>query len=141
LINLSEYLDLKLAVSQKIQSLEELKSMTELSSRVLTGMPRGGKHRDLADAIAKLIDLQESFAKEIERLGRALVEIEQTIESVTDPHCKRILYARYILGYSFERIAEDMNYSYGHVIRLHKRGKWLCRYRNAATPMEQGSSQ
>jgi len=126
LVNLSEYLDLKLAVSQKIQSLEELKSLLELPGRVLTGMPRGGKHRDFVDAIAKFVDLQEKFAKDIERLGRALAEIEQAIDSVADSNCRDVLYKRYILGYSFESIAKDMNYSYRHVVRFHQQGiDWL----------------
>lgn len=70
-------------------------------------------------AVANLVDAQEQTAAELNRLCAVRGEILGTIDSVQNKTLREILYRKYIVGETFEKIAVCMNYHYVSVCRLH----------------------
>lgn len=79
-----------------------------------------GRRIKLDAAVAKYVDACEDAGVYLEMLAAKRVEICAVIESVSDVRLRALLRNRYVLGYTWERIAVEMNYSFVHVVhRLH----------------------
>ena len=75
--------------------------------------PAGGDgRRAMEDALAQ-IDVRRA-------LGRVLAA-EGAIEALADPRGREVLRRRYLMGQTWERMAEEMHYSVMHLTRLHAR--------------------
>lgn len=118
------YLEQYRANNAEIDSLlEELarwRAKAESMSPEYSDMPKAHSGEDtLANAIAKIIELE----KEIDVLVDALVDkrrrIEAGINALTSGELRKLLRYKYIQGETLEWIAVKMNYSYRHVCRLH----------------------
>lgn len=81
---------------------------------------------DMADKIAKLSDLRTEYIDKAEEAVEKMEEICSVIDKVGGS-CGEVLHRIYIEGDRFEKIAVDLNYSYRHIGRLHKRGVQLAR--------------
>ena len=66
--------------------------------------------------------------KNIDRLYKIKNEIMSAIDKVEDYRLHDLLVNRYINFYTWEKIAEDMNYSVVHIYRLH--GQALKEFQN-----------
>ena len=84
----------------------------------LTGMPRGGNF-DWTDAVARLVEMDWEIAGEIMRLCALKREINACIEAVEDMRYRRLLELRYRNYYTWEQIADEMNYEVRWVYALH----------------------
>lgn len=73
----------------------------------------------MADAICKIVDLQEEINKDIDRLVDLKREIMGVIKAVPNVEYQTILEKRYLCFISWEQIAVDMNYSMQHIHRMH----------------------
>ena len=73
----------------------------------------------MADAVCKIIDLQEEINKDIDRLVDLKREIMGVIKAVPNVEYQTILEKRYLCFISWEQIAVDMNYSMQHIHRMH----------------------
>ena len=95
------------------QEAEGIKAMT------LSDMPKGGQMKDAADIIAEVADLQRSrYALTLERMEKR----EQAMLAITkmeDGEQRAVLIMRYILGKSWDDIAEEMHYSMRGIFKLH----------------------
>lgn len=69
--------------------------------------------------VAELVDAQSETNSEIEKLCALRKCIVEIIDGVQDGTKRYILYHKYILGESLERIAADMHYHYVSVCRIH----------------------
>ena len=120
-----EYLGQAYRLDQRINSkLEQVSSLTELAKNVtttLTGMPRNPNHATstMADAIAKIIDLQAEINGDIDRLVDLKREMVKMIKAVNNPEYQTLLELRYLCFYTWEQIAVDMGYNVRHVYRIH----------------------
>ena len=90
-----------------------------LRSMELTDMPKGGKKRDVADAIAELVDVQlerdELFYKRVKKHEKTLVAISK----VEDNDQRAVLNYRYVLGRDWDDIARELGYSIRSIYRIH----------------------
>lgn len=81
---------------------------------------------DMADKIAKLSDLRTEYINRADEAADRMKGICGVIDKVGGS-CGEVLHRIYIEGERFEKIAVDLNYSYRHIGRLHKRGVQLAR--------------
>ena len=120
-----EYLAQAYRLDQRINSkLEQVSSLNELATKctsTLTGMPRNPNRgtSTMADAIAKIVDLQAEINRDIDRLVDLKRDMVRAIKAVDNTEYQTLLEKRYLCFMSWEQIAVDMNYSLQHTFRLH----------------------
>ena len=120
-----EYLNQAYRLDQRIRSKQEqIAALNDLAtdcSATLTGMPRnpnrGGSR--MVDAVAKIIDLQNEVAVDMEHLVELKADIISTIKAVDCIEYQLILEKRYISGKSWPEIAVDLGYKMRHLYKLH----------------------
>ena len=120
-----EYLNQAYRLDQRIRSKQEqisaLNDLATSCSASMTGMPRnpnkGGSR--MADAVCKIVDLQDSIATDMQELVELKAEIIATIKAVDCIEYQLILEKRYISGKSWPEIAVDLGYKMRHLYKLH----------------------
>ena len=119
-----EYLNQAYRLDQRIRSKQEqisaLNDLATSCSASMTGMPRnpnkGGSR--MADAVCKIVDLQDSIAADMQELVELKAEIITTIKAVDCIEYQLILEKRYISGKSWPEIAVDLGYKMRHLYKL-----------------------
>lgn len=120
-----EYLNQAYRLDQRIRSKQEqisaLNDLATSCSASMTGMPRnpnkGGSR--MADAVCKIVDLQDSISADMQELVELKAEIIATIKAVNCIEYQLILEKRYISGKSWPEIAVDLGYKMRHLYKLH----------------------
>jgi len=127
-----EYLSKAYRLDQRINSkLEQVQSLNELATKAtstLTGMPRNPNRATskMADAVAKIIDLQAEINRDIDRLVDLKRDIVTLVKSVDNTEFQTLLEKRYLCYMSWEQIAVDMNYSIHHLYKMHNLALDIC---------------
>ncbi|MGL5563282.1 MAG: DUF1492 domain-containing protein [Tannerellaceae bacterium] len=115
----ARYLDMR--IKSKIQQIESLNDLATNCSAVISDMPRnpnrGGS--PMANAIMKMIDLQDEIKEDMEELVTLKQEITSVIKGIPDLEQQTILEKRYLCNLNWEQIAVDMGYSMQHTFRHH----------------------
>ena len=108
-------------INSKIQQVSSLNELATKCTATISDMPHspnsGGS--TMADAVCKIIDLQEEINKDIDRLVDLKREIMGVIKAVPNVEYQTILEKRYLCFITWEQIAVDMNYSMQHIHRMH----------------------
>jgi hypothetical protein len=117
----ARYLDMR--INSKIQQVASLNELATKCTVTLTGMPRNPNHSTstMADAVAKIVDLQAEINRDIDALVDLKTEITGVIKAVSNPEYQTILEKRYLCFLSWEQISVDMNYSMQYTFRMHDR--------------------
>lgn len=129
-MTVKEYLGQAYRLDQRINSkLEQLESLNGLATKctsTLTGMPKNPSHSTsmMADAVAKIVDLQAEINRDIDLLLDLKCEMVRVIKNVEHSEYQTLLELRYLCFKTWEQIAVDMNYSIDNVYRIHR--KALC---------------
>lgn len=122
-----EFLNQAYLLDQRIKSKsEQIQSLNELATKciaTLTGMPRNPNHggSTMADAVCKIIDLQEEINHDIDRLVDLKRDIVEVIKAVDNSEYQILLEKRYLCFHTWEQIAVDMHYSGKWIQKLHDR--------------------
>ena len=92
----AKFLDMR--INSKIQQVEALNDLATSASSVLTGMPRNPNKATskMADAVAKIVDLQAEINHDIDELVDLKRSISLTIKSVPNPELQTPLEKRYL---------------------------------------------
>ena len=110
-------------IDAKIAQVASLNDLATKCSATLTGMPRnpnrGGS--TMADAVCKIIDLQNEINRDIDRLVDLKRELVAVIKSVEDTEYQTLLEKRYLCFQTWEQIAVDMHYSGKWIMKIHDR--------------------
>jgi len=120
-----KYLSQAYRLDQRIASkLEMVESLNELATRctsTLTGMPRNPSKSvsPMADAVMKIIDLQDEITRDLERLVDLKRGISLVIREVDCYEYRMILEKRYISNMTWPEIAVELGYNLRHLYRLH----------------------
>ena len=85
------------------------------------GMPHGTNKSDLSGYAAKLDELIGKLQAELDNKWNARCAIKDVIEKLPDETEKAVLNFRYINGWKWERIAEELFYTYQHVHKIHSK--------------------
>lgn len=120
-----EYLRQAYRLDQRINSkLEQIASLNELATKctsTLTGIPRNPNRgtSTIADAVAKIVDLQAEINRDIDRLVDLKREMVRLIKAVDNTEYQTLLELRYLCFKTWEQIAVDTGYNVRHIYRLH----------------------
>lgn len=99
----------------------EYDAISLVKSPRLDGMPRGSGQADLSMRVAEIERLEKLFQRLSAKKFAALKTITDAIEAMADKDERTLLYLHYIEGLSFDRTAEEMEFSRRHVLRIHGR--------------------
>jgi len=127
-----EYLSQAYRIDQRINSkLEQVESLNLLATKAtstLTSMPRNPNRATstMADAITKIIDLQEEINCDIDCLVDLKREIVSIIKSIDNTEYQTLLEKRYLCFLTWEQIAVDMSYSIHHLYKMHNAALDVC---------------
>lgn len=104
---------------------EEILRWESLSRETTTtmGAAGGGSNGEdkLQAAVEKIVRWQNRLTLQLGERVRLREEIEAAIGTVEDERLRLLLRYRYIDGWTWERIAVELNYAYRNVTRLHGR--------------------
>lgn len=134
-----EYLSQAYRLDQRINSkIEQVTSLNDLATKctsTLTGMPRNPNRASstMADAVGKIIDLQNEINRDIDRLVDLKREIVTVIKAIENPEYQTLLEKRYLCFLTWEKIAVDMGYDLRWLYRIHKRALDEIRVPDSAT--------
>lgn len=93
-----------------------------LKSPVISDMPRGGDRKSKEDLIAEKIDIERRIQRLEAKGGRLRSETLDAIDDLDNYHQAEVL-ERYLVGCEeFCEIADRMNFSERHVVRLYTEG-------------------
>lgn len=126
-MNAKEFLSQAYLIDQRIQSkTEQIEALTRLSkscTSVLSGMPHNPSKSasPMADAVSKIIDLEDEVAREMEHLVEIKKEIVDVIGEVNDVMLRTLLEKRYLCGETWEEITIALNCNRRWTMRLHDR--------------------
>lgn len=124
-MTVKEYLGQAYRLDQRINSkLEQVASLNDLAMKctyTLTGMPHNPNRgtSTMADAVAKIVDLQAEINRDIDRLVDLKREMVRLIKAVDNTEYQTLLELRYLCFKTWEQIAVDMGYNVRHVYRIH----------------------
>ena len=124
-MNAKDFLNQAYLLDQQIKSKsEQIQSLNELATSctaTMTGMPHNPNRSTsrMADAVVKIIDLQEEINRDIDKLVELKREIMEVIRAVPNAEYQTVLEKRYLCFSAWEQIAVDMNYSIQHIHRMH----------------------
>ena len=123
----ARYLDMR--IKSKLQQVDSLNELATTCTSVLTGMPRNpsGSTSRMADAICKIVDLQNDINRDIDTLVDLKKEIMGVIKAVMNTEHQTLLEKRYLCFLSWEKIAVDMGYDLRYIHKLHIRALDDCR--------------
>ncbi|MCL2774339.1 MAG: hypothetical protein FWD71_13455 [Oscillospiraceae bacterium] len=117
---------INLQINSKLEEISYWREMASKAGSVFysetgTGIGSGNKKRSkVEDCVCKIADIENSVKDDMTRLYELKEKISHTIDKIKEPECKSLLIHRYLCGKKWEQVAEDMGYSYVHVVhRLH----------------------
>ena len=122
----ARYLDMR--IKSKLQQVDSLNELATTCTSVLTGMPRNPSDSTsrMADAVCKIVDLQNDINRDIDKLVDLKKEIMGVIKAVVNPEHQTLLEKRYLCFLSWEKIAVDMGYDLRYTHKLHIRALEEC---------------
>ncbi len=120
---LSQALHLDHRIDSKIEQIASLNALATKCTSAITGMPRNPSpsQSTMADAVCKIIDLQELLKKDLSALVDLKREIMGVINGIENDEYKTVLEKRYLCFLSWEQIAVDMHYSMEYAFKIHKK--------------------
>lgn len=130
-VKIKEYLSqayrLDQRINSKIEQIESLNTLAKKCTSTLTGMPRNPNRATstMADAVEKIIDLQDEINNDIERLVDLKRDIVSVIKAVDNTEYQTLLEKRYLCFMTWEQIAVDMNYTIDNVYKIHKKALFV----------------
>lgn len=110
---LLQYRRLMIRIKCIEQDLEDLRQQRSSITIDLDGMPKGSAISDKTARLATLLaDIESELIAKRSEAWSVRMEITNTIDRLSDPAQARLLHLRYIYGWTWERIAVDMGYTY-----------------------------
>lgn len=103
--------------------IETLRSDATRMTARLSGMP--GAQADpnrIARSVESLTEAQEKLEKQVQSCVACRCEITQGISEIEHPARREVLRRRYILGQSYQQIADEMGLVERRVYQLHRGG-------------------
>ena len=115
----ARYLDMR--IDSKLEQVSALNGLAEKCTAVMTGMPHNPSKNtsQMADTIAKIIDMENEINSDIDRLVDLKNEIAEIINSVPNSEYRTVLEKRYLCFKHWEAIAVEMGCSVRSVFRIH----------------------
>lgn len=103
---------------------------TSVFSPALGDKVKSGGTNNTMQIVDKIIALQETINREIDRLVDLKAEMREKIARVYNPQLIAVLTDKYINGFTLEQIAERMDVAHKTVYRLHGQALQVFRKEN-----------
>lgn len=116
------------AIQESIDELRLNKMSPSLGAQ--DGMPRGNGSSDLSGYAARLDELERKLQEKHDTAVHLMGEITTSIDAMENATERTLLRLRYICGFTWERIAVELGYSWRQVHYIH--GKALQNFRKIA---------
>lgn len=106
--------------------MEERQRYIDMATKITSGYRVGGKvmsgggQGKIPYAVEKLSELEMEIGRAIEKMEEQRREVLNAIRGLENHAQREVLTRRYINGDKWEKIAEEMNYDYSYVLKLHK---------------------
>lgn len=102
------------------EELQEQKTRAASVTAALTGMPGAASDgQTLPRAVESIVAAQAELQAQINVCGAVRRKVVAAIDQVQDERDHTILYRRYVLGQTYEQIAEKLDISVRYCIKLH----------------------
>lgn len=112
----------RVATAEMESCYEQIAALRAEATRMgveLSGVPRSGGDRDVADIVAEMVDLKSMLLKRIEHANAMRKEVCDMIYSLEDDRLIWLLHMRYVDGCKWEVIARRMGYDLRYLHKLH----------------------
>lgn len=117
---LKRYRRLEIELEQLESTIRRLEdSVTGVRAAVITDMPKGGPPVEMADRVAKLLDLKEVYGRKWDALIDERTRIESAIDTLNDPIERALMRYKYIDGLTWEEVCVAIHYEWRQVHRIH----------------------
>ena len=110
-------------IDSELQELREMRTSISVNN---DGMPRGSGQSDMSGYAAELDRLERTLVSERHERVQAYKEIIRRINMLRSENEKDVLFYRYIKGFEWYEIGDNMGYSERHIHRFH--GKALAHF-------------
>ena len=128
---LSQYKYARERVDETLEEYQRYKERAEKMTAIISDMPRGGNSSNkVEDNAVIMADLSKQYEERWVQAEREKLSIELKIDQVKEPY-RKLLKKRYIQDLNFEKIADEMGYSYVRITHLH--GEALLEYEKLTT--------
>lgn len=118
-------------VDEALEEYEKYKTRAEKMTTIISDMPRGTSNTNkVEDNAVEMADISRIYEERWLEAEKEKLEVEQKIEKVEEPY-RTILHKRYVEELNFEKIADEMGYSYVRITHLH--GEALIEYEKLTT--------
>lgn len=119
---LSSYRATSLALKNAVSRMDEFRERNAgVKAVIYTSVSaRVSSSRDLSDYVAKLDELEGRVWTLIHEYRQKEARIVGIIEAVEDTTERQLLTYRYLYLHTWEKVAEELGYSYRQVFRIHR---------------------
>lgn len=123
-MNAKEFLMRGINLERRVDTIkdqiEHYKSLVNNCTVTYSDSPKStASNYKLEECTQKIMDLQSELCEAMADLVDVTCEISRAIRRINNYDYQDLLVKRYVLGQSWEKIADDMNYSEQHIHRLH----------------------
>ena len=102
------------------EQIEHYKTLVNDCSVTYSDSPKSTtSNYKLEDCTQKIMDLEEELCSAMADLVDVTCEIARAIQKLDNYDYQDLLVMRYVLGKTWEKIAEDMNYELRYIHKLH----------------------
>ena len=123
-MNAKEFLMRGINLERRVETIkdqiEHYKALVNDCSVTYSDSPKStASNYKLEDCTQKIMDLQEELCSAMADLVDVTCEIARAIQKLGDYDYQDLLVKRYVLGKTWEKIAEEMNYELRYIHKLH----------------------
>lgn len=111
------YIRIKKQIKAEYDELDEL--VTLIKSPNMDGMPSAPNPTDLSNFVVRKEAIFARISSNISRMEAALKEINDALDRMTNENERTVLILRYKKGMTFEKVAEEMDYTWRHILNIH----------------------
>ena len=122
-MGIKEYLSqpvlLDKAINEALLELEKLKQLALVSKSFVSPSKGSGNLSSVEETVEKICRMEEKINKAIDRYVDAKAEVEQLIDRLPSMEQRTLLKYHYILGHTWEQVAEECYISIRNVHYIH----------------------
>lgn len=106
-------------VDEALEEYEKYKTRAEKMTTIISDMPRCTSNTNkVEDNAVEMADISRVYEERWLEAEKEKLEVEQKIEKVEEPY-RTILHKRYVKELNFEKIADEMGYTYNSITHMH----------------------
>ena len=120
---LQQYRNAEDSINAKLDQIHKLRELATKTTQTLTAdnVQSSGSNDKISAIVSKIVDMENEVDAEIDKLHDVKKHVQEVISAVPNAKQRAVLTRRYINGYTWERIAVELNISYQWVCELHGR--------------------